>query len=112
MKILIMFLLVAVFFQCYEAKTPEKEKQVGQIKNTGDEDWKVISFAANPDSFYVRVTYQEKYGSEKSIFCKAVFINDKSQQYKLISPLGTIILEKSNIVSISYNQVPIERGNL
>jgi len=109
----VLLVLVILLFQCYEAKTPEKEKQATQIKNTliGDEEWKIISYATNPDSLNVRVTYQEKYGSEKTILCKAVFMNEKSQQYKLVSPSSAVILEKSNIVSISYNQIPIERGN-
>jgi hypothetical protein len=112
MKLLIPLIVGILSLQCIENRVVLSNKPLPIEQNTliGDVEWEALSYTTNPDSI-LRITYQEKYGSEKTFLCKALFINDRSQQYKLISPSGTIILEKSNIVSISYNQIPIERGD-
>jgi len=52
------------------------------------------------------VTWDQKYGSTKTYFCMAVFRNEHSKQYKLISPwLDGIIIEYQNTNDIKFNKV-------
>jgi len=107
----LMAFVVMLFFGCGE-KTIEDTKVV-QKTNTFDspvsaQDWAVVSGVSNPDSFNLIVTYQEKYGSERTVFCKALFSNTKTKQFKLVSPESSSILEMDNIVSIKYYQREIK----
>jgi hypothetical protein len=61
-------------------------------------DWELES-SATPDKV-LKVKYQEKYGSEKTVYCMASFYNAKTRQYKLDAPwFQSIILEQENLVS-------------
>jgi hypothetical protein len=53
----------------------------------------------------IKVTYQEKYGIEKTLYCSAIFENNKTGEYKCVAPwLGNIVLQKSNLNSFTYNK--------
>ena len=70
-------------------------------------EWKVECHSEKPDSIDLKVTYQEKYGLERVMLCKAVFSNSKTNQYKLISPDLNQILEKSNLISLRVEKITI-----
>ena len=70
-------------------------------------DWQAIQFIDSKDtSSVIKVVYQEKYGSEKTILCNVIFENIKTNEYKCTSPWSEkLVLQKSNLNSISYNIV-------
>jgi hypothetical protein len=69
-------------------------------------DWVTFS-SINPDDTLnvLKVVYQEKYGLEKTIFCKAIFDNTKTAEYKCVAPWLSLILQKSNLNSFQFETV-------
>jgi len=50
----------------------------------------------------IKVTYQEKYDSEKEVFCMAIFENRITGEYKCIASwLSNYVLQKSNLVTLN-----------
>lgn len=71
-----------------------------QDQTLDNNDWVPIASTKS----ILEVTYQEKYGLEKTILCKAVFENNKTKEYKCISPeLGSLILQKANLNSFKIS---------
>lgn len=70
-------------------------------------DWVSIQSIKLEDSLNViKITYQEKYGLERTFYCKAVFENIKTAEYKCVAPwLGSLLLQKSNLNSFQTSIV-------
>lgn len=91
-----------------------KEKQrVEAIKDSlskkeifKENDW--TPFVAVKDTLNViKVTYQEKYGMEKCIYCTAVFENRITGEYKCVASwLSNFVLQKCNLISFDPKIVP------
>lgn len=85
-------------------KNPVYVRQQSSIEKN---DWSV--FSTSKDSSFLKVSYQEKYGFEKTVYCKVIFENTKTGEYKCISPeLGCLILQKSNLNSFKVTEVKNE----
>lgn len=71
-----------------------------------------ISIPAEDTGKVFEVTWDQKYGATRREFCRAIFKNDKSMQYKLVAPwITSIIIQLSNtnnikIVKINKNEIP------
>ena len=64
--------------------------------------------AIDPDDSLnvLSVTWTEKYGETKTVYCKVVFKNDKEKQYKLVAPwLGTVDIERANMDDIRFDRI-------
>jgi hypothetical protein len=112
-KQIFVFTLISLFLLCacitffsnfnglnnFAAYVPQKEEE----KN----DWSVVSAIKENDSLQkIQVIYQEKYGAEKTIYCKVVFENIKTGEYKCLSPeIGTLVLQKSNLNSFKISRI-------
>jgi hypothetical protein len=72
-----------------------------------ENDWVFFASIKPEDSLNVlKVTYQEKYGLEKEIYCTAVFENKKTGEYKCIAPwMPNHVLQKSNLISFDPKEV-------
>ena len=69
-------------------------------------DWTPFASIQPNDSLNVlKVVYQEKYGSEKTIYCKVIFDNTKTAEYKCVAPWLDLILEKSNLNSFKFSTI-------
>ena len=72
-------------------------------------EWSIRSFIAPNDSNYVlRITYTDEMGLvNKAYFCKVVFENKKTREYKLVAPWidNAIILQKTNILSDRIDKI-------
>jgi hypothetical protein len=81
-------------------------KQIsGQVDLSND--WKtVIAIASDDTTNVIKIGYDQKYGSHIEFYCKAMFRNDKTNQYKFIAPwmVGTEV-ERANIDAITYDRV-------
>jgi len=76
-------------------------------QNVGKNEWDLVSSISPEDSLNIlKVTYQEKYGMLRVIFCKVIFDNKKTAEYKCLSAeFGSVILQKSNLVSFKFEKV-------
>lgn len=60
---------------------------------------------ASTEKDSIKVIYQEKYGAEKVLYCRVIFENNKTGEYKCVAPwLGNVILQKSNLNSFTYSR--------
>lgn len=73
-------------------------------------DWKAFKFVTTYDTNHVyKVTWSQSWGTPMIAYCKAVFINEKSKQYRLVAPwFSTIDLERANIDDIKFELVPLD----
>jgi len=61
--------------------------------------------ADDTDGLY-EVIWDQKYGTTKKVYCKAIFKNDKTNQFKLIAPwLEALIIESQNTNDMKINKV-------
>ena len=88
-----------------------KDSAIQKDQAIPDNDWKFFASIVPGDSLNIlKVVYQEKYGSEKTIYCTAVFENDKTGEYKCIAPwLPNCTLQQSNLNSFNY-QIVLKKG--
>ena len=102
------FLCMLMLFVCCKKENQIiEERKLYSSETQIEPEWKVEYYSEKPDSIDLKVTYQEKYGLERVVFCKAVFSNSKTNQYKLISPEVSLILEKSNLISLKVEKITI-----
>jgi hypothetical protein len=73
-------------------------------------DWKALKFVETNDTTHVyKVTWSQSWGAPMTAYCKAIFINDKSRQYRLVAPwFSAIDLERANIDDIKFELVPLD----
>lgn len=76
-------------------------------------DWVVeFSVPIGDTCNVVKVGYTQKYGTYVELYCKAVFNNSKTGQYKFVAPwLDGALVERSNMDDITYKLVPIDSSN-
>jgi hypothetical protein len=73
-------------------------------------EWQPTKAIDPADSTHVyRVIWTQKYGDTKVAYCKIVFKNDKTGQYKLVAPWTSgIEIERSNMDDIQFDKLPID----
>ena len=78
---------------------PEYKEQINK--------WKVYKVIDLSDTDHIyRVTWTQEYGSPQVVYCKAVFKNDKDNQYKLVAPwIGGLDIDRSNVGDIKFEKV-------
>jgi hypothetical protein len=97
-----MCLIITLF---YNWDTTIGSLSVFQEQTEDKNDWVVIQSIKDSLSV-IKITYQEKYGIEKSAYCMVVFENVKTAEYKCIAPwLGSLLLQKSNLNSFQTSMV-------
>jgi hypothetical protein len=96
-------LLIVIIIVSYNWDKMSFNVNVFQEPKIEKSDWTVVTSVKPEDTSHVLVvTYQEKYGLERTVQCKAVFENVKTAEYKCVSPeLGSLLLQKSNLNSFS-----------
>lgn len=70
--------------------------------------WKPCMVIAEADTgkYVIRVTWDQKYGERKILYCRAVFRNDVEKQYKVIAPwLASTDIERQNMNDISIEKI-------
>ena len=68
--------------------------------------WKELSkIDLNDTTKVIKIEYAQKYGSVVTIYCMAIFENNKTNQLKCIAPWKTIIIEKSNTNYINISKI-------
>jgi len=72
------------------------------------ENWEYIAKVECLDETIIQVIYYDIGGSTYKYYGFCVLKNDITSQYMIISNTVTII-EKSNIVSINYQEIPIDK---
>lgn len=103
--ILLIGAVTTISYNYNKGSTSTSVVNVPEEKNPWD---LVMSVGPNDSNKFVEVIYQEKYGLEKIVSCKAVFENVKAGEYKCISAsLGNLILQKSNLNSFKTKIVTI-----
>jgi len=101
-----LFVVAITIYQNWPAINLMNLKMQDEVKIEPN-DWQVVqSIDLNDSLRVIKVVYQEKYGSERIVFCNAIFENKKTSEYKCIAPwLEGLVLEKSNVNAITYNKV-------
>jgi|GEM_PF-5727018 len=71
--------------------------------------WEPYKAISDTSEVY-KVTWQEKYGTEKTEYCAAAFKHRKTQDYKLIAPwLDEYIIKAANLNSIKFEKKEMKR---
>jgi len=83
-------------------------KQVAEPK-IEENAWQPYKAIDLTDSTHVyKVSWSQKYGAVQTVYCKAVFRNDKEKQYRLIAPwLDGVDIERPNMDDIQFDRVLI-----
>ncbi len=73
-------------------------------------EWQAYKYIDLADSTHVyRVIWTQKYGATQVAYCKVVFKNDKTGQYKLVAPwTGGVEIERSNMDDISFDRITLD----
>lgn len=69
--------------------------------------WKpYLGISENDTDNVIEVVWDQKYGATKKSYCKAVFQNEKTHQYRLIAPwMESITIECQNTNDINFNKI-------
>lgn len=73
--------------------------------------WQPCMVIAEGDTgkYVIKVTWDQKYGERKILYCRAVFRNDVEKQYKVIAPwLASTDIERQNMNDISIEKVSVD----
>lgn len=106
--IIVTIIVVALIgYVIYEANVP---RYFGPNMNIIEEpiikpnDWQPYKSITPEDSIHIlKVTWAEKYGENRVVYCKAVFKNDKEKQYKMVAPwMNDVEIERTNMNDITF----------
>jgi hypothetical protein len=69
--------------------------------------WKsYMSIPVNDTDNIYEVTWAQKYGDTKTLYCMSIFKNEVTKEYKLVAPwLNALIIEDQNANDIKINKV-------
>lgn len=120
MKRIIVPILLLMILKCDCSKTTIEENKNSKdsslyIFNSGNteiekNEWESMNFI-HPDSssWVLRITLKEKYDRYYEVYCKALFSNKKTRQYKLIAPwLEDFIIDWSLTTSKMAEKIPLD----
>jgi len=108
MKNFILFLILAFAVSAEYHGYINNEKKIFNDKSIiGKVEWNPIAIAN--DSTILKVSWQEKYGPEKTVECLIVWESEK--QFKLTSKNLNVIIEKTNTNDLKIERIKNEFRN-
>ena len=70
--------------------------------------WTVVT-QADPSEL-IKVTWDQKYGSTVTQYCKVVF--QSAAEYKLVAPWANVLIEKENLNNINFSKEPFDSSKI
>lgn len=100
-------MLIVLHYNTKKQDIPDRAPWNPPVTQIEKNDWELENSINKPDSFCLKITFQEKYGNLVTLYCMALFRNDKTRQYKLVAPwYNSKIINIDNIDDVSIIEIP------
>lgn len=112
-SIIVALAIIAIVYEIWRNTSPVNLTSYSTIDSVKIEanPWQpYLSIPIDDTENVYEVIWSQKYGSARICYCKAIFINEKMRQYKMIAPWRAgIIVEYANTNDIAFNKVSKEK---